>query len=333
MKYILPALLILLSLATTHLAAENNPTDRKATTADTSLDQPQRDRKKRTPWPVRVLRLIGVVAGIYVCFILVLFLLKDRFIYHPIRHPRGNWEQPALHVEDCTFGTSDGLRLHAWWRPAEDPDHAPTLLWFHGNAGNLTHRAENLSMIPRSVNVLLVDYRGYGKSQGHPTEKGLYLDGEAAYRYLTEERDIEPDHIIAYGRSLGTAVALQVATEREVAGLILESPFRSAGAMAHHMFPFIPGRLMLPGVFDNAARIGNLEVPLLVIHGRKDRIVPFKQGRALYDQAPEPKRFHPLPHAGHNDTYAAGGPDYFPTITGFARDCVNTPLPTGKDQP
>jgi hypothetical protein len=248
----------------------------------------------------------------------VLFLLKDRLIYHPVRHPAGDWERPALGVSDCTIETTDGLQLHAWWRPATDPGASPTLLWFHGNAGNVTHRAENLSMIPASLNVLLLDYRGYGKSQGHPSAQGLYLDGEAAYRYLSEEKGVTPSRIISYGRSLGTSVALHVAVEKPVAGLILESPFLSAGAMAQEMFPFFPARLF-PNIFDNAGRITRLKVPLLIIHGKKDKVVPFEHGKALYEKAPQPKEFLALPQAGHNDNYTSGGPEYFRTISEFAR--------------
>lgn len=314
MKPLLPTIIALLCLTLCPAFAGHNQRQaakKQPRSTDVSSPQPR-------PWFVKALRIIGLIAGIYVCLLVLMLFFKDRFIYHPVRYSAKNWEKPGS-VDECWMETEDGLRLNAWWRPADAPENAPTLLWLHGNAGNITHRSESLAMFPDSLNILLIDYRGYGKSQGHPSEEGLYMDGEAGYRYLINERDVSPDRIIAYGRSLGTTVALDVALRQRVAALILESPFCSAGDMAQHMFPFIPGRLLLSDRFNNVSRIAELDVPLLVVHGKKDRIVPFKQGRAVYDAAPQPKDFLPLPAAGHNDIHTVGGTQYFQQLLAFCR--------------
>ncbi|MGD2176000.1 MAG: alpha/beta hydrolase, partial [Candidatus Brocadiaceae bacterium] len=199
----------------------------------------------------------------------------------------------------------------------------PVVLWCHGNAGNITHRAENLDLLARrGLAALLFDYRGYGQSQGRPCEDGLYADGEAAWRYLTGERGVAPGRIVCFGRSLGAAVALRVATLHRVAGLIVEGAFESAPAMARSMFPLIPVWPLMRNNFDNLGRIGDLDVPVLVVHGEEDGVVPVSQGKAVFAAASEPKKLYVVQGADHNDTYAVGGAAYFEQIESFCRECV-----------
>jgi len=284
-----------------------------------------RGTPKTPAWMRGSLRVIRTLALAVVALILVACLLENRLVYYPMRYPSGDWDAGGLTVEDCFFDTEDGLTLHAWWQQGEAAEGGPVMLWFHGNAGNLTHRADNLRMLSSCrLSVLIVDYRGFGKSEGRPSEKGLYLDGDAAYRYLTQQRKIDPGRIVCFGRSLGAAVALDVALRHPVSGLILESPFASARAMARKMMPVIPLWLFIRSRFDNLGRVGGLGASLLVIHGDRDEIVPFEQGVAVFDAAPEPKEFYRLRGAGHNDTYAVGDRPYTRRLEEFCLRCTQT---------
>jgi hypothetical protein len=253
-------------------------------------------------------------------------LFERRFIYFPSREPLAGWQPPGAASEECAFRAADGTRLHGWWHPGQgagDPSPRPVLLWCHGNAGNITHREHNLRLVAaRGLAALLFDYRGYGRSEGRPSEHGLYADAEGAYDYLVHERRVEPERIVCFGRSLGAAVALHLALTRPAAGLVMESPFRSAPAMARAKVPFLPVWLLMRTRFGNEARVRDLAVPLLVIHGDGDRLIPIEHGRALFEAAPEPKGFYVIEGAGHNDTYLAGGQSYFERLERFCRECV-----------
>ncbi|MFB3826829.1 MAG: alpha/beta hydrolase [Bryobacteraceae bacterium] len=216
--------------------------------------------------------------------------------YHPMRYPEGCWEPGG---EDVWLRAADGVRLHAWWIPAGG---RLATLFLHGNAGNITHRAGHAAEIAASGSaVLLLDYRGYGRSEGRPSESGLYSDADAAYDYLAARGY----RIVLHGESLGTAVAVELASRRPCAGLILEAPFPSAGSLAATVLPVL-GPLLAPG-YDSRSRIGRVRAPLLVIHGDRDDIVPYRLGRALFEIAPEPKRFFTAEGCGHNDIPRAPG--------------------------
>ena len=201
----------------------------------------------------------------------------------------------------------DGTALHGWWLTGRGDQ---VLVWYHGNAGNISDRLDNASMLIRrlGVDVVLVDYRGYGASQGDPNEAGLYLDGLAVYD-LVAARGVPPERIVLFGRSLGAAVAVHVALERPAAGLILESPFLSVRAMARAQYPFLPTRLIRTR-FDNEAKIGGVTIPTLLLHGERDRVVPYAHGRTLSERASPPTRFFTIEGAGHNDTVSIGGEPY-----------------------
>jgi hypothetical protein len=271
-------------------------------------------------------RLIVIVSATLVLISALLVLFERRFIYYPTREPVFSWQPPGLRVEECLFRTQDGLQLYGWWHPGrgdDDPPRRPVLLWCHGNAGNISHRAENLSLLAdHGIAVMIFDYRGYGKNEGTPSEDGLYLDAEAAYRYLADERGVEPARIVCFGRSLGAAVALHLALNERCAGLILESPFANMRAMARHRLPFPPAWLFMRSKFDNLDLIRRVTVPVLVVHGDRDELVPFEQGKAVFAAAPEPKQFYVIRGAGHNDTYVVGGEDYFQRLRAFCKSCL-----------
>ena len=258
-------------------------------------------------------------------------ILESQLIYFPTRYPEGLWDPKAVTVnsgctiEDRFFTTSDGIRLHGWLcRPshAEGMTGEMVLLWFHGNAGNLSQRTDllfRLAMTPAQV--FIIDYRGYGRSEGRPSEKGLYLDGRAAWDHLVREQRIAPDRIILLGKSLGGAVAIDLATEVQPAGLIVQSSFTSVPDMASVHFPFVPKALVRTKM-DNLAKIGDVSAPKLFIHSSDDEIVPFEQGRRLYEAASEPKRFFAVEGAGHNETWVVGGHAYNAAIRDFVNYCA-----------
>lgn len=249
-------------------------------------------------------------------------LLDRYFVFFPDRQIHRTPEDLGLQYEDVFFTTSDGVRLHGWFIPS---DGDTTVVWLHGNAGNISHRVDNLLMMNHmlGVNVFIIDYRGYGRSGGAPSEKGLYRDAEAALAYLSSRPQTGDDRLIFFGRSLGAAVAVELATRAAPHALILESPFTSVREMAKLSYPFMPAPfLTLPirSRFDSLSKITNVHAPVMVLHGDMDDIVPFEIARRLYDAANEPKRFYTIEGAGHNDTYAVGGAAYFDALKAFIDD-------------
>lgn len=220
----------------------------------------------------------------------------------------------GLEGEDVQLEPEPGVRVHAFWLPAAGADRA--ILFLHGNAGNASHRLPNAAMlVGLGTNVLLTDYRGYGLSSGRPSERGVYADARSALRHLVEERGIPERRIVLFGRSLGGAVAVDLAADRELAGVILESTFTSAADVARGVLG--PLALLAGRRFDSASKIPRVRAPLLFFHGDRDEIVPYPLGRRLYERAPEPKTFETLTGAGHNDTVEVGGPPYFARIRDF----------------
>ena len=245
-------------------------------------------------------------------------MIEEAFIFYPEPDIVYTPSDRGMDYEDIYFRTSDGLKLHGWLVPGNKD---VTLLWFHGNAGNISHRVENLGLLQQSLNanIFLFDYRGYGRSQGKPSEKGTYLDGEAAFSYLVSRSDIERDKIVAFGRSLGAAVAVYLASKERFWGVILESAFTSVKDMARKAFPLVPG-FLIRTKYDSLSRIKSIEVPILFIHGDSDDVVPIELGRRLCQEANEPKKFYTIPGAGHNDTYCVGGEQYFKVFRDFIEE-------------
>ncbi|MEW6742271.1 MAG: alpha/beta hydrolase [Planctomycetota bacterium] len=247
----------------------------------------------------RLVVVLLFIAGAYALLCLLLFLVQRKLVYFPGPPPEVEPTQAGLPYQDLTLVTRDGEHLHAWL--IESKPARGVVLFSHGNAGNIAYRLEGARVfVEAGVSVLLYDYRGYGRSTGSPGEEGTYLDAEAAYEHLVSVRGFAPDRVIAYGESLGAAVAVELALRRRVAGVIAESPFTSLPDLAAAIYPWLPARLLCRLRYDSASKVERLGVPILVIHSRDDEIVPFELGRRLYQAAAEPKRFLET-RGGHND--------------------------------
>ena len=256
--------------------------------------------------------IVSIVASIVVLVGLAL-LFEEKLIYFPSERVDVTPEALSLDYRNLTLSTSDGTIVHGWFlpSPAAEPSRY-TVLICHGNAGNVADRLDRTLLMHRNLgtNVLLFDYRGFGRSEGSPNEEGTYRDARAAYDYLLNEAGVTPERLILFGESLGAAVAVQLAGEVPAAGLVLEAPFTSIPDMARVAYPFVP-----PGWirtrYDNLAKLPELRLPILIIHGSEDATVPFSHGRRLYEAAREPKRFLAVDGAGHSDSFLVGGDRYW----------------------
>ena len=245
--------------------------------------------------------------------------LRDRLIgsmlYFPEPGVAFGPERLGIQAEDVFMDTEDGVRIHGFW--LEAPGASRAILFLHGNAGNASHRLPNAEMLRHmGAHVLVLDYRGYGRSEGTPSEAGLYADARAGLAELTEARGIPEQRVVVFGRSLGGAVAVDLAQDRSLAGVILESTFSSLADVGAHHF----NRALAPiagSAYDSAAKIRRTRAPILFFHGDRDAIIPYPLGRALFEAAPLPKDFETLAGAGHNDTLEVGGPPYFARIARF----------------
>ena len=230
--------------------------------------------------------------------------LVNRSAFFPIQYPAGEWDnQAAVGAHDVWLTTADGTRIHSWWKP--QPGASAVTLFLHGNAGNVTHRAAAMRELAAAGNAVLIpDYRGYGRSQGWPTERGLYRDADAAYEWLIAQ-GWPARRIIIHGESVGTSVAADLAARRPCAGLILEAPFPSARAVAARVLPVF-GPLLVWG-FDTRAKIAR--APLLVIHGTADEVIDFTFGQRLSTPRRSP-RLWASPGAHHRGIAATAGIEY-----------------------
>ncbi len=251
----------------------------------------------------------------YGAIVAFMALTQSRQIFFPISALATT---PAVHgmpYEDVWLDTEDGLRLHAWLIPA--PEERGVLLFFHGNAGNISHRIDSIRIFRElGLSVLIVDYRGYGQSDGRPSEQGMYLDALAAWHWLREAHGVPPERIVVFGRSLGSAVAAWLAARERPAAVILESAFTSAPDLGADLMPWLPVRWVLRFDFDTRAAVGRFSSPVLVVHSRQDEIVPFAHGEAVFAAAPEPRYLLPI-QGGHNDGFIRSRTEYVAGLQGF----------------
>lgn len=245
----------------------------------------------------------------------LLAVLARRMVFHPQRYPHQPYgPEASLKVEDVWLTTSDGVRIHGWWRPSAT---GLATLFLHGNAGRLDYRDDIPPLLARAGSgVLMIDYRGYGKSAGSPSIDTLWLDADAGYRFL-ESKGFSSKRIVLHGESLGCAVALELAARRPVAGAVLEAPFTSLSDMAATVIPVI-GRTLMSGL-DSRSNIMHLRGPLLVVHGDSDEVVPYRMGEELYRLAPGPKKLYTVAGAHHNDLREVAGPGYADRLRDFYR--------------
>ncbi len=262
--------------------------------------------------------LLLVIVGGYCVLALYVFLMQPKLIYYPGVPGRTLEATPAvigMDYEELTFSTTDGEQLHAWFIP--HPQARATLLFAHGNAGNISHRLDSIQVFhDLGLNVLIFDYRGYGQSTGKPGENGTYRDADAAWAYLTETRGIDSGKIILFGRSLGAAVIADLATRTVPAGVILESAFLSVPDMAATIYPWLPVRWLASYRYDNGDKVTRITQPLLIIHSRGDEIIPFEQGERLFRRASEPKQFLEL-RGRHNDGFYVSRDEYLAALGAF----------------
>lgn len=241
--------------------------------------------------------IAAIVVGVYAIFAAYLFIFQSSFIYYPERTLTADPGDIGLLFESVSFETGDGLKLKGWFIPKEDS--RGVLLFCHGNAGNIGHRLDTILLFNKlGLAVFIFDYRGYGESEGKPTETGTYEDSKAAWQYLVEERQVDPDRIVVFGRSLGGSVASWLASRYTPGVLILESVFTSLPDVATVHYPYMPVRLMLRFKYNTVEYLSKVNCPTLIIHSRGDEITPFSHGQRLFEMAPEPKRFFELTGTG-----------------------------------
>ena len=264
----------------------------------------------------QLLTILAFVAAGYAAICALAYIFQSRMVFFPDRKLVGEPSAMGLAFEDVLFKASDGIGIHGWFVPAVGARY--TLLFCHGNAGNISHRFDSLRIFNElGLSVLIFDYRGYGRSEGvPPSEAGTYVDAEAVYRWLVDERGVDPSTIIVFGRSLGSGVAVELASRVECAALIAESSFTSLPDVGQRAYPILPVKLLSRIRYDSAARIDAVRVPKLFVHSRDDEIIPFSLGRRLFDAAPEPKTFLEI-NGDHNSGFVISRGQYIAGLAAF----------------
>jgi uncharacterized protein len=265
------------------------------------------------------LRLIASVllaaASAYALTVLLAFVFQERLLFLPFGDVTVTPAQRGMSYEDVELRTADGVRLHGWFVP--HPESRAILLFFHGNAGNISHRLDSLAIFHRlGLSTLIIDYRGYGRSEGRPTEAGTYRDAEAAWSYLVEERGTDSGEIVLFGRSLGAAVAAWLAARRSPRAVILESGFTSVPELGAELYPFLPVRTLARLEYDTRAQLREVHAPVLIVHSREDEIIPFHHALRLYEAAAAPKTLLEL-QGDHNRGFLISGERYVSGLDAF----------------
>ena len=266
----------------------------------------------RMPWNV----LISIALG-YAAVVALVFLFQSRLVYYPEvgREVAVTPKSYGLAFEPAEIRTADGETLQAWWVPADNA--RGIVLFFHGNAGNISHRLDYLLMFNRlHYSTLIVDYRGYGGSTGRPSEEGTYRDAEAAWEYLRHSRSVRPRDLIIAGESLGGAVATWLAAKVQPRAVLLHSTFTSVNDLGAGVYWFLPVRLISRMGYDNVANLGRVRAPVFVAHSRDDDIIPYSHGRKVFESAPEPKTFLEM-RGGHNQGFIFTRPEWVGQLAAF----------------
>ena len=265
--------------------------------------------------------IVRIVTGVYVVTALLLWLFQARMIYQPTREIESTPDAAGLPYEDVTFTAADGVKLTGWFVPAARP--RGVVLFFHGNGGNISHRIDTLAILRGlDLSTFIIDYRGYGRSEGRPSEKGTYLDAEAAWDYLVNTRGIEPGRIVLFGRSLGGVFATYLAKDRSPAAVIVESGLSSVHDLASELFPMMPIRLLSRFKYPTIEYLPQAGCPVLLMHSPDDEMIPYRHGQRLFAAAAEPKEFLELT-GGHNEGYLLSGRTYTEGLDAFLRRCLD----------
>lgn len=259
----------------------------------------------------------GLVAAILLlsAFSGWIYYQQPAMVFYPVKAMSEDPSDWGLQFEEVELVSEDNLRLHGWY--ISSPDANRVLLFFHGNAGNISHRQQSIAIFHRlGLNILIVNYRGYGKSEGTPGEQAFYRDSRVAWNYLLTEKNVNRENIIIFGRSLGGIIAAELASEVQPGHLILESTFSSARDMSKRLFPVMSNFVPLRFEFNAIDYIKNVKSPILVAHSPDDEIIPFQLGEKLFSAANEPKRFLTL-SGGHNGGFLLAQPRYEQEISLF----------------
>jgi fermentation-respiration switch protein FrsA (DUF1100 family) len=280
---------------------------------------------------MRVLyNVLTAAAIVYVALAVLLYLFQNRMVFLANMPGRALTATPGdagMAFEDVQFAAGDGTRLHGWYIPADAP--RGTVLFFHGNAGNISHRLDSIAIFHAlGLDVFIFDYRGYGRSAGRPGESGTYQDARGAWDYLVGERGIDPRGIVIFGRSLGGAVGAWLAAREQPAAVILESCFSSAEDMARRLYPFMPVKLITRLHYPVVEYAAGFRNPLLVVHSRDDEIIPFRMGQAIHAAAPGPKALLEI-HGDHNNGFIMSQDRYVPALDTF----ISRYLGVGSNHP
>lgn len=256
--------------------------------------------KKYVFWGIKITLVIYLIICLYI------YINQSKYMYHPSNNIERDPSSFGINFDQVTLITEDGVKIVGWFIPAKPSNnsitnHTYTILYCHGNAGNISEHLEiAIELIKMNYNVMLFDYRGYGLSEGKPTEIGTYLDAMSTWKYLTENRGIESNKIIIYGWSLGGSIAAWLATKTKPYALILESTFASAKIMAHRMFPYLPTKLLCRYNYNTMEYVKNIQCPVLVAHSPQDKTVPFEDSFTILANIQTEKEFVRL-KGGHND--------------------------------
>ena len=258
----------------------------------------------------------------FVSVLIVIYLFFRWFeranVWQPTRSLEAHPDEVGLPYEEVFFTAADGVKLHGWYIPSASP--AASLLFCHGNAGNISHRLESLRLFHLlALNVFIFDYRGYGKSQGRPSEAGTYRDARAAFDWLHSRDAGLP--MVLFGRSLGAAVAVDLAMRVPAAGLIFESGFTSIADLGRELFPWLPVRYLQTIYYDSLNKMAGVKMPVLVVHSPDDEIISFHHGKAIYEAASEPKVFLKI-HGDHNEGFLLSERDYLQGIALFLQKYI-----------
>lgn len=259
-------------------------------------------------------RIVRAALIAYLLVALLAMLFEESLIFFPSPYPNGDWQPAGLGQEEVYFQAADGTRLHGWHVPHDQP--RAVMLFCHGNAGNVTHRADSLRALHNGVGVavFVFDYRGYGRSAGRPSEEGIIADARAARAWLAQRAAVPEQEIVVLGESLGGAVAVHLAAEDGAGALVLESTFTSVADMGAELYPWLPVRYLIRTRLDSLSKIAKYHGPVLISHGDCDTIVPFAHAQRLFRAANEPKEFVAMTGCDHNDPRT---PEYYRSLAEF----------------
>ncbi len=255
-----------------------------------------------------LISIIVVLLVAYSVWALTLYYMQSTFLYGPVREVTYTPDELGLDFENVFFKTEDGVKLNGWYVP--DGNSKFTLLFCHGNGGNMMHRLDSINFFYNlGLSCFIFDYRGYGNSSGKPTEEGTYLDAAAAYKWLTEEKNVPPEDIIFFGRSLGGSIAAQLATKVTPASLIIESAFTSYADIGRKFYPYMPVKWFAKFNYRTIDYVRDVHCPVMIIHSRNDEIIPFEFGLQLHEAVNEPNEFVEI-FGSHNDGFLSSNKIY-----------------------